>query len=472
MRRSLQILLIRTRFTWYYILIIVLIALYSLYAIPYETASQNNFYSVLYFTGIFGGFSVVSAYTGGISVSKSDQEFLLVSAISKKDLAIGLLVVQAIGTGLLLIAVSIFALTLVKYDLAGMLLAILNLALLDIFMISIGISTFRFRKIHRVLISAGIAAWVLSFFLDFPFAPQNFISGNPLNSLLLTSPIASLSLVGALLALSSDELPIRVSTPKESKKEYKSIVSYVNYTPVKAIFMNGLTNLSYSTNSLMAGGIRTTTSKIRVRTYYIIMVVISIIYGFLAYYLIRFGVQDAGFNFVVLFGALYVGVLPQFVFNSGVMTYERAWLSFTSMEPWKYISLIIGSKIFQSVLTSIPFIVVSLVDYTLGVRNTIESILVFLILDPLLIGLYLFIVFSVSTYQITDEGFLSTRMSAAQFVPTIPLILFTVIVMIAILVPVLIIFTSLGTAMILLILTTRREYWEKRISKLVERGYV
>lgn len=472
MHRNLQLLLIRTRFTWYYILIIALIAVYSLYAIPYQLASQSYDYSTLYFTGIFGVFSVVSASIGGISVSKSDQEFLLVSAIPKKDLALGLMIVQALGTGLLLIAVTVFALTVVHYGLFDMILSVLNLILLDVFLITIGIATFRLKKPYRILVSAGIAVWVLSFFLNFPYAPQAFMTGYPLGSLLITSPLASLSLIGAILTLSSEELPIRVATPKEAKKEYRSMVNYSRYTPMRAIFINGFTNLSYSTNSLMAGGIKTKTSKIRLRTYFIIMIVIAVVYGFLAYYLIQFGAQDAGFNLVVLFGALYVGVLPQFVFNSGTMTYERAWLSFTSMEPWKYISIIVSSKIFQSLLTSIPFVVVSLVDHALGVLNTIESILVFVVLDPLLIGLYLFIMFSVSTYQITDEGFLSTRMSAAQFIQALPIILFTVMVMISILVPILIVFTSIITALILLLLMTRKTYWERRINKLVEKGFV
>lgn len=85
-----------------------------------------------------------------------------------------------------------------------------------------------------------------------------------------------------------------------------------------------LTNLSYSTNSLMADSIKTFTAKIRMRTYYVIMIAVSVIYGFLAIYLIRFRARDAGFNLNVLFGTLYVGVLPKFVFNSGALTYERS----------------------------------------------------------------------------------------------------------------------------------------------------
>lgn len=472
MRRSLQLLLIRTRFTWYYLLIIALIAVYSLYAIPYQISTSSYNYSTLYFTGVVGVFSIISAVAGGISVSKSDQEFLLTSPIEKKDLATGLMIVQALGTGLLLIAVTVFALTTVHYGAMDMVLAVLNLVLLDVFLITIGIATFKLRRSYRVLAAIGIAGWILSYFIGFPYSPQAFMTGNPVNSLLLTSPLASVSLIGAILALSSEELPIKISMPKEQKKEYKSTVNYAKYSPTMSVFMNGMTNLSYSTNSLMAGGIKTITSKIRMRTYYIIMVVIAAVYGFLAYYLIQFGVQDEGFNFVVLFGALYVGVLPQFVFNSGAMTYERAWLSFTSMEPWRYISTIISSKIVQSVITSIPFVVVSLVDNYLGVMNAMESLLVFLVLDPLLIGLYLFIVFSVSYYQITDEGFISTRMSAAQFVPALPLIVFTIIVMVSILLPVLIIFTAVGTGLILLLIATRKTYWERRLNKLVEKGFV
>lgn len=462
----------RTRFTWYYILIIVLIAVYSLYAIPYQISGQPYTYGTLYFSAIVGGYSIIAAIAGGISVSKSDQEFLLVSPIGRRQLITALLLVQAIGTGLILIAVSVFVLALVHYGPLEMALVVVDIALLDIFLITIGIATFHLKRIFRVAIAVGIGLWIVSFFLGFPYSPQAFIHGSPLNSLVMTIPIAGASLLGAIYSLSSEDLPIRISAPKERKKEYKSMIRYVNYSPEQSVFLNGFTNLSYSTNSMMAGGIKTMTSRIRLRTYYTIIVAIAIVYGFLAYYLIDFGAEAEGINFVVLLGSIYVGVIPQFVFNSGVMTYERAWLSFTSMEPWKYISIIIGSKVAQSVITSIPFVAVSLADAYLGVKNSVEAILVFLVLDPLLIGLYLFIVFSASYYQITDEGFISTRMSLVQFIPALPLVLFMFIVIFSIIVPMLIIFTSIATALVLGLLSTRRDYWERRVNKLVQKGYV
>lgn len=465
-------LMIRTRFTWYYILIILLIGIYSTFAAQTQLMDQVFTYGELYFSGIIGGYSIISAVAGGISVSKSDQEFLLVSPIRKRELISALLIVQALGTGLILIAVSIFVLALVHYGILEMALVVLNMALLDIFLITIGLGTFHLARKYRVVIAVGIAAWISSFFLGFPFGPQAFISGNPVNSLVITAPVAVISLAAALRSLSSEDLPLKVSSPREKNREYKTVASYVKYTPAKSVFVNGFTNLSYSTNSMMAGGIKTITTRIRLRTYYIIMVAIATIYGFLAYYLIDFGAQDVGINFVVLLGSMYVGVIPQFVFNSGVMTHERAWLSFTSMEPWKYLSITISSKIAQSVVTSIPFVIVSIVDAYLGVLNSMEAIFVFSVLDPLLIGLYLFIVFSASSYQITEEGFLSTRMGAMQFVPALPLILFMFIVIISIVVPLLIVFTSLITALILGLLSTRKGYWERRVNKLVQRGYV
>ncbi len=472
MHRSLEMLLIRTRFTWYYLVILSVIAIYSLYAIPYQVSVQVYSYGTLYFTGIIGVFSVVSAYIGGISVSKSDQEFLLVSPIPRRSLIRGFLIVQSLGTGLLLIAVTIFALATVHYSFGDFFLAAANLVALDIFLMTIGIATFQLKKTFRILIAVAIAAWILSFFLNFPLAPQNFMIGSTLYPLFLTVPVAAVSFYGAVKSLSKEDLPIRVSTFRTPKTEYKSAVSYIRYSPTAAVFMNGLTNLSYSTNSLMAGGIRTRTSKIRLRTYYAIIIVIAVVYGYLAYFLVDYGVQDVGFNLVVIFGAIYVGIIPQFIFNSGVITYERAWLSFTSMEPWKYVSIIIGSKVFQSVITSIPFVVVSVVDHSLGVANTVESAMVFMILDPLLIGLYLFMVFSISTYQITDEGFLSTRMSLAQFVPALPIVLFTLVVVIAIILPLLIIVTSIATASLLIFASTRKGYWENRVNKMVQKGFL
>lgn len=472
MHRSLAGLLVRTRFTWYFLLMVGLIAIYSLYQIPLQANSILYNYSTLYFTGVFGVYTILAAVMGGISVSKSDQEFLLVSPISKRSLIPSLLIVQVLGSGLLLIAVTILSLASLNYGPPGLILSAVNLVLLDAIMISVGIATFPFSRKVRILFAAVLSAWVLSYLAGFPFAPQMFVEGHPLEPLLFTAPVAALSMVGAVRALMREDLPLRLSSPKVSAKEARTSVHYVDLTPLKAVFVNSITNLAFSTNSMMAGGIRTRMNKIRLRTYVIVLTLFAIAYGALAYFLIPYGVQSDGYNFVVLFGALYAGVLPQFVFNSGAMVYERAWLSFTSMEPWRYITVTVWAKVALSVLTSIPFIVVSILDYFAGVLNIFESILVFLVLDPLLIGLYLFVAFSTSYYQITDENFLSSRMTAAQFVPALPLILFTFIVIISILVPVVLAIAAGVSAVLLIYLTTRKEYWERKISRLVEKGFV
>ena len=255
-------LLVRTRFTGYYLLIIILIAVYSLYAAPYQISGAAYNYGTIYFSAILGGYSIVSSLAGGISVSKSDQEYLLVSPINRRHLIFTLLMVQAMGAGLILIAVSVFVLALVHYGPLEMSLVILNIILLDIFLITVGIGTFHLKRNYRIVIAVAIGLWVISYFLGFPYSPQAFMEGNPLNSLMMTAPIAGASLLGAINSLASEELPIRISSQREGKKEYSSIVRYVKYTPVQAVFLNGFTNLSYSTNSMMAGGIKTLTSRI------------------------------------------------------------------------------------------------------------------------------------------------------------------------------------------------------------------
>ena len=155
-------LLVRTRFTGYYLLIIILIAVYSLYAAPYQISGAAYNYGTIYFSAILGGYSIVSSLAGGISVSKSDQEYLLVSPINRRHLIFALLMVQAIGAGLILIAVSVFVLALVHYGPRGMSLVILNLILLDIFLITIGVGTYHLKRSYRVVIAVTIGLWVIS----------------------------------------------------------------------------------------------------------------------------------------------------------------------------------------------------------------------------------------------------------------------------------------------------------------------
>ncbi|MCL4330987.1 MAG: hypothetical protein M1304_01795, partial [Candidatus Thermoplasmatota archaeon] len=75
-------------------------------------------------------------------------------------------------------------------------------------------------------------------------------------------------------------------------------------------------------------------------------------------------------------------------------------------------------------------------------------------------------------YQMKDENYIPARFSANQFLMILPIIGFYIIAFSIIFIPISLIYLSAFMALILAFILTRKNYWTRRVNKMVERGFI
>lgn len=470
-------LILRTRFSPSYFAVIAFVLLYSLISLSGSDVGNGYLYGDIYFTLIIGVFSTISIIFGGISVTKSDQEFLLVSAIRRRDLVPALFTAQFLASGLILLAASLITILGIYRNSALIGVAILDVILLALFSVSVGIVLTDRSLFLRAPLAAASLLWILSGYIGFRYGAISFLKYDPVLSLLTIFPVTFVSMFFAVRILSGENLPYRVSGIRRQSINFRKTSRYEGLSPSLAILKLGITQISLATRASSMGNIKSTARRIQFSVVFILFIAIAVGYGiYMLYYAkpseyVSFpGIS--GINFVTIFLIIYLGSTPQMIMSSGAMAYERAWLSFMSMEPGSYVSMLIISKMIQAVIAGIPIAVASFVLYLLGVPGTIMAIPVFDIVSPFMVGVYLFMAFSVRPYQMKDENYIPARFSANQFLMILPIIGFYVIAFSLIFLPVSLVYLSPFMALVLALILTRKKYWTRRVNKMVERGFI
>ena len=474
---SVMKLILRTRFSASYFAVIAFVLLYSLISLSGNDAGSGYLYGDLYFTLIIGVFSTISIIFGGISVTKSDQEFLLVSAIRRRDLVPALFTAQFLASGLILLAASLITiLGIYRYSaLVGV--AILDVILLALFSVSVGIVLTDRSLFLRIPLAAVSLLWILSSYLGFKYGAISFLKYDPVLSLLTIFPVTIASLFFAVRILSGENLPYRVSGIRKQSMNFRKTSRYEGLSPNMAILKLGITQISLATRASSMGNIKSTARRIQFSVVFIIFIAIAVGYSI---YMLYYAVPSeyisfpgiSGVNLVTMFLIIYLGSTPQMIMSSGAMAYERAWLSFMSMEPGSYVNMLIISKMIQAAIAGIPIAIAGFALDLLGVQGTLMVIPVFEIVSPFMVGVYLFMAFSVRPYQMKDENYIPARFSANQFLMILPIIGFYIIAFSIIFIPISLIYLSAFMALILAFILTRKNYWTRRVNKMVERGFI
>ena len=448
---------------------------YSFFTLFGNGGIGTTLYGSFYFTTVISVFIGISTLLGGISVTKSDQEFLLVSAVRKRDLVPALYIAQFLASGLILLAAALIT-VLQTYRVSPLLgIALFNIGLLSLYPVSIGIALSGRSLPVRIATAAVSLAWVLSGLIGFRYSAISFLRIDPLYSLITIAPVTVLSFLAAARVLSGENVPYRAAGLSRQGRDYANTSSYLGLSPRMAIIKMGVTQISLATRSSSMGNIRPTARRIRVTIFLYVMIALAIAYAIVSlkfYNLAASGFKSSGVNIISLLFAVYVGSTPQMMLSSGAMAYERAWLSFTSMEEWRYINTLILSKIVQALIAAIPFSAANLLLYFLEVPGTLPSIFIFELLGPVVVCAYLFMAFSIRPYQMKDENYIPARFSAVQFIIALPLMLFYGSAFVVMFFPPAMLVVGPLMLLIVLLLVTRRSYWKKRVNKIVEGGFV
>ncbi len=470
-------LLIKTRFSPSFFVMIFLLIFYSIISLVDGGQRNISLIGSIYFGFIITVFITISIILGGVSVTKSDQEFLLVSAIKRRDMVLPLFFAQFLASGLLMLAAALVAIVELYRGSPLLIIALVDVVLLTLFSVSSGIALSDRPLYMRIPIAALSVLWILSPYLGFRYGAISFLATDPYYSLITVLPVTVLSLVGAALVLSGENLPFRVSGMRRQARDFRKTSTYAGLSPAIAIIKLGITQVSIASRSSSLGNIRATARRVQFTTFLYAFTIAAILY---AVVVAKLNSSDSyipifsgfGFNIYALILVLYGGSAPQMMMSSGAMAYERAWLSLTSMEPGRYINTLIISKMLQAALAGIPLSAANIALHFIGIKGTLGAIPVFEIVSPFTVGVYLFMAFSVRPYQMKDENYIPARFSATQFIMVFPLFMFYGIAFSTMFYLPSLIATVPLMALVTALILTRQRYWERRVNKMVEAGFI
>ncbi len=467
-------LIIKSRFSWTYLLIILIFLIYGAMAIITSTLPTGNSFADYYFAGIFGLFTAVSILLGGLSMTQSDSEFLIVSAVKRRDLSYALYIGQYLYTGpIIFVAFLLYAFT-SHYSGLDKLLIFVDVLLMSSVPVSLTVACTNVNIRIRVAAAAAFLVWVFSFKLGFDYSPVSMLQGHLFQAVVPTMIFSVLMLLLALHILRRGDLAYKLFNSRTRGSEYKRIKKYSNLSPRRAIFQYGFSQFEITTRSNFSGTPTLSGRRIRANLVLIFFVVGAIAYGYAAY---RFNPSNSGpgglgINIVTLLVSIYAGALPPLLMSGSTMPMERAWLSFTSMSPSSYMPMLAISKMIQILYLMSSFIVVDVVLNFLGVVGSLNNLVFFLFVEPLFLVLFMVINYRVQSYQIKDEKLITSRYSAAQFALLPPMLAFFGIAAVSSV----LLLSDLFIIPILAVISTLfllwKGFWDRRLYKLVETGFI
>lgn len=465
-------LIIKSRFSWTYFLIIFIFLVYAGTAVISSRAPTGADFGDYYFAGMLALFSLISILMGGLSMTKSDSEFLLVSPVNRRTLSSTLYVGQYLYTGpIIFVAFIVYTLT-APYSASDKIILFIDDILLSTLPVSLSVTSANLNIRLRIIAGIVFALWVFSFRLGFQYSPISMFNGHLYDAVIPSMILSIVLIAGSLSMLSSEKLAFKVMDRRIGKSEYKHIKSYTGLSPARAIFQYGFTRFEIATRSNFSGTPTLSGRRVRANLVVIVFMIGAIIYGYAAYRFNPPSNDPFSFNIVTLFAGLYIGAFPPLIMSGSTMPMERAWLSFTSMKPSKYLPLLVLAKMAQMTFLMASFIVVDIALLFLGVGSALNNLILFLVIDPLFLAFFMAINYRVQSYQIKDEKLITSRYSAGQFILIPPMLIFLGIAGITSI----FLFSALIIIPIIAVLAFAilmwKGFWDRRIYRLVEKGFI
>lgn len=465
-------LLIKSRFSKAFLLIILAIFVYSFFVISFgfDLNSEKNFGSY-YLAFFFLLFLISATVGGGLSVTRADLDFLLTSAVRNRDLIPAFFIAQSLSSSLIFIAAASGAIAFYRTNLSDFMLGIVAIICMAILPISMSLNMAGKGMKLKAPAAAIEGLWIVSSFIGFQYGALSFITYlNPYSSLIVIFSTIIATAV-ASTTIRGESLPFRISSfSMRGKNSYDKSFSFMGKNPVEAIMSLHFRQVDFTSRVASMGNIRVKVNRVSI---YMLFAIISVIALLLTFLLIEF--QR---NFLSTYGSFGIYLLSAYIawflslmLSTGTLSKERAWLSFTSIPIEIYLRKVMEAKVLQTLFASVPFII-SFIILGFYVSHTFFILTIVLILfPPLYSGINFSLSFLRKPYQILQENILPSTYNASQFAVfpisfTMLIALFAVVIF-----PITIPFIFTIDLLILLFLSFRKSYWQKRLYQWIERGY-
>ncbi len=473
MFRKVLSLLIKSRFSKSYLFAIALIFIYSLFTINFGYDSNRNF-GAYYLAFFFLLFLVSATYTGGISTTSADRDFLLTSAIPNRVLVPAFFISQALVSSLIFSSAGTASLMLVRYNDYSFTMGIIDVICMAILPISMSLIMASLSRTLRILVSILGGTWVISSFFGVSIGPLAFLEGHVTVSSMFLIVVTIVATAISFNAIREESLPFRLSAMSSSNKGFKRLFSFTGKSPERAVFQLHFKQVDFSSRTASMGNIKVKVNRVSV---YTILLVSSIIATFFTIYEFYFNKNLSGSAFssdyvLSIFPEAYAAWGISIGLSSGTLSKERAWLAFISMPAEKYIRITELAKIFQTMLVSVPFVIANIILFFRGFSESLTSIVIFLVLVPIYSGINFSLSFYRKAFQIKQEDVLPTTYNMSQFMLLPVTFMMLILIFIGMFFPLSLLFIISGSAIFLILFMGNANHWKRTLYKMIESGYI
>ncbi len=469
MFRTLLKFLFTTRFTKPMIIAIVVFLAYAIgissLGLPLVEPSPLWSY---YATGIIVFFLSIMIPFGGIVIMKPDLDYLFTLPLKRRELALSFYITQFFATGITFLFAFGYILPYIAHSYLQIAVVAADLIMVALMITAFSILAYSLSMQSKIILAILMALWTLSPILGFQYSYTSMFFGNLTMGTIFSAAINIPANYLAIKQLETIELGFTKVSVRSSSDIYKNQVAYGNYSGRKSIYMYNLLQLNMT--SRMNLGASTSSRSARVKVHYLIipMVIFSIIYVILA------RMYDTGedLNVVVLIVSVYIGMFIPILFSQSVLSYERAWLAFTSMPPYIYWRNVVLAKFTQMLIMVLPFFFASLYLYFTGISVAINTLPLFAITIPSVAVIVMYLSGLITMDQIKEVGTISSQFSLRQMLIILPVILVFGLVIISLMIWQAALLSCAVMGILMLLITLRKGAWTNLVYRLTERGYV
>ena len=460
-------LLVRTRFSRSYLIIVSLVFLYSILAL-WMGFTSSVFIPKYYLGFIFAIFLVPSTYMGGLSINEADRDFLFTSAIRNRDLIPTFYLAQAIASSLIFMSATLVYLTLLAGNSLDLFYGIVSVICMSLLPISMSLNMAGKSSMVKIPVITLESLWILSSFFGYSIGPVSFLDGGTV-SLISTLVLLTVTVITtgfAFLSINAESLPFRFySFSSRNTDHFTKTQKFTGMGSKKAVIKLNFTQVDFTSRIASVGNIRVKVNRISVYTLFIVMCIFSAVYFGVSFFYIRTE------SFQLFIATSYIAWFLIMAMSSGTMSKERAWLSLSAMSIESYMRLLMISKILQALFVSLPFSIVAIVLSFGGILSPSVPLL-FLFVVPSFAGINFVISLIRKPYQVLQEDILPSIYNSSQFM-TVPISIFMLFFIFVVMIyPFAFLFVIPATLIVISVSFFSRFYWQNGIYRWIERGYV
>ena len=467
MLRKLLKFLFFTRFTKPLIIGIILFLAYAAWFGIFLPTAFNPFWNY-YIIAMLVFFMSLMIPWGGVAIMKSDLDYLFTLPLKRNELAFSLYITQFFATGISFIFALGYVFPYIGDSLTEKAIIAGDIGLIALLITALSIIAYRLSMKYKLAILGAMVLWTVSPLIGFQYSYTAIFTGNTLIGTIFTIVLNIPANYFALKELGSIELGFTKVSVRIASSEYRDQKQYSRYSPIRSIYTYYLSQLNVTARINLGGSTGTTSSRVRLSYLFFPMLAIAVLYAFLA---IMFE-EGEEINLVILLGTAYISTILPILFSQGVISYERAWLAFTSIPAPTYWKHVILSKFLQIVIMISPFALAGIYLHFLGVTGAINTLPILLIMAPSASIIFMFISARLTMEQIKEPGTMPAQFSLKQILVFLPIVLIFFAVILSLILVTLSIIISVLFLAVTLMLVFRKRTWTRLVYKLTENGYV